>query len=101
MWEANENITEDYHVFVHIIDESGNIVVQSDGKRANWTRPTAGWLPGEYIIDGHTIILPSDIKTGSYIVNVGLYNNLNYERLVSDEFPDGSVPITEILYKVN
>ncbi len=101
VWEANENITEDYHVFVHIIDESGNIVVQSDGKPANWTRPTAGWLPGEYIIDGHTIILPSDIKTGSYIVNVGLYNNLNYERLVSDEFPDGSVPITEILYKVN
>ena len=101
VWQANVNITEDYHVFVHILDESGNIVAQSDGKPANWTRPTAGWLPGEYIFDDHTIVLSSDIETGSYIINAGLYNNLNYERLVSDEFPDGSVQIIEIFYRAN
>jgi hypothetical protein len=101
VWEANVKISESYHVFVHIIDESGNLVAQSDGEPASWTRPTTGWLPGEYIVDDHEIVLPTDIEPGSYIIYTGLYNNLDQQRLISDEFSDGSVRITEISYGDN
>ena len=99
VWEANVKVSESYHVFVHIIDESGNLVAQSDGEPAGWTRPTTGWLPGEYITDNHEIVLPTDIMPGSYNIYAGLYNNLDHRRLVADEFPDGSVRITEIHYR--
>ena len=101
VWEANAKISESYHVFVHIIDESGNLVAQSDGEPARWTRPTTGWLPGEYIADDHEIVLPTDIEPGSYIIYTGLYNNLDQQRIISSEFSDGSVRITEISYGDN
>ena len=68
-------MSESYHVFVHIIDESGNLVAQSDGEPAGWTRPTTGWLPGEYISDNHEIVLPIDVMPGFYNIYAGLYNN--------------------------
>ncbi|HJO91498.1 MAG TPA: hypothetical protein QF606_07495, partial [Anaerolineales bacterium] len=101
VWEANAKMSESYHVFVHVIDESGNLVAQSDGEPAGWTRPTTGWLPGEYVADNHEIVLPTDIMPGSYNIYAGLYNNLDHRRLVADEFSDGSVRITEIHYGDN
>ena len=101
VWEANANILEAYRVFVHIIDESGNLIAQSDEEPAGWTRPTTGWLPGEYIIDNHEIILPTDIEPGVYNIYAGLYNDLNHQRLISDKFSDGSVKITEITFGDN
>tara|TARA_B100002003_G_C13906975_1_gene441568 strand:- start:98 stop:760 length:663 start_codon:yes stop_codon:yes gene_type:complete len=98
VWEATANIPEAFHVFVHIIDESGNLIAQSDGEPAGWTRPTTGWLPGEYVVDSHEIILPTDMEPGSYNIYTGLYNNKNYQRLISDEFIDGYVKITEFTF---
>ena len=98
VWKATANIPEAYHVFVHIIDESGNLIAQSDGEPAGWTRPTTGWLPGEYVVDSHEIILPTDMESGSYNIYTGLYNNKNHQRLISDEFIDGYVKITEFTF---
>ncbi|HIE39771.1 MAG TPA: hypothetical protein EYP77_12045 [Anaerolineae bacterium] len=52
---------------------NGRIVAQSDGVPAGWTRPTTGWLPGEYIVDTRVLTLPPDVPPGVYTLQTGLY----------------------------
>ncbi|MCA9916967.1 MAG: hypothetical protein KC445_03400, partial [Anaerolineales bacterium] len=73
VWQAETELSESYRVFVHVLGEDGRIVAQADGLPANWTRPTSGWLPGEFIIDQHTIILPATLPPGNYTLTTGLY----------------------------
>jgi hypothetical protein len=44
-------------------------------------------VPGEYVADGHTIVVGPDIEPGSYRLAVGLYDPVSGARLT---LPDGS-----------
>ncbi|MDY7076773.1 MAG: glycosyltransferase family 39 protein, partial [Chloroflexota bacterium] len=55
VWRAETETSTSYHVFLHLLDSEGKLVAQSDTIPANWSRPTTGWLPGEYITDVHTL----------------------------------------------
>lgn len=81
VWQALEEIPTAYHVFVHLVDEQGAIVAQADGEPANWTRPTTGWAPGEYIADSHTLTLPPESDLSELHLQVGLYDPLSGQRL--------------------
>ncbi|HUM67851.1 MAG TPA: hypothetical protein PLK31_03260, partial [Chloroflexota bacterium] len=80
-WRADAVFPTSYRVFVHLVDESGQIIAQSDGEPANWTRPTTGWLPGEYITDAHTLTLPAELSSGPLSLRVGLYDPQTGQRL--------------------
>ena len=73
VWRAEDTPSISYHVFLHLRDPEGRVVAQSDGVPANWSRPTTGWLPGEYITDVRTLILPPDLSAGNYTLSAGLY----------------------------
>jgi hypothetical protein len=96
VWKARVEIPESYRVFVHLLDGRGGLRAQSDGEPAGWSRPTSGWLPGEYVSDYHVLTLPGDLEPGSYSLRVGMYHPRSGERLAADAFPDGSVVLTEI-----
>ncbi len=81
VWQADNETTTSYRVFIHLVDENGQIVAQSDGEPAGWTRPTTGWLPGEIILDAHNLSL-ENVPAGSYQLNVGLYDPSTGVRLV-------------------
>jgi hypothetical protein len=81
LWRADTTFPTSYHVFVHLVDENGQLIAQSDGEPANWTRPTTGWLPGEYILDEHTLTLPETLPAGQLALRVGLYHPETGERL--------------------
>lgn len=81
-WHALATPTEDLSVFVHVEDANGRIVAQSDAIPANWSRPTLGWVAGEYILDPRT--LPA-LPAGEYKVFVGLANRLTGTRLPTAE----------------
>jgi hypothetical protein len=83
IWQANNETTTSYRVFVHLVDESGQIVVQSDGEPAAWTRPTTGWLPGEIILDAHNLSL-ENVPAGSYQLHIGLYDPATGVRVALD-----------------
>jgi len=83
VWQADAETAVSYHVFVHLIDENGQIVAQSDGEPAAWTRPTTGWLPNEIILDTHNLSL-ENVPTGSYQLNIGLYNPETGVRVAGD-----------------
>jgi hypothetical protein len=77
LWHDLINIDSDLIAFIHIEDSAGHIVAQSDSVPANWSRPTLGWAPGEYILDPHT--LPK-LPPGDYTLYVGLADRLSGQR---------------------
>ena len=81
VWRADGEASVGYHAFVHLVDETGNILAQSDAVPAGWTRPTTGWLPGEYVVDVHTLNLPNALPDGPLTLRVGLYDPVTGERL--------------------
>jgi hypothetical protein len=79
-WRAEAKPARDYKAFVHVLDEAGALVAQSDAVPANWTRPTSSWAAGERIEDRHGLGLPPG--TGPVVVRVGMYDPGSGERLV-------------------
>jgi hypothetical protein len=94
IWRAEETPTTSYRVFVHLLDSAGRLIAQSDAVPADWTRPTTGWLPGEYIADTHTLTIPPGTPAGEHTLSAGLYVP-GGERLTT---PDGSdaIPLTTL-----
>ncbi|HUV74700.1 MAG TPA: glycosyltransferase family 39 protein [Anaerolineae bacterium] len=92
-WRAKAMPGTDYTVFVHVVDENGNIVAQSDSAPLNGQYPTSIWSPGESIVEERTIAAPG----GEYRVFVGLYrlDTLERVRVVLDGEPlqDARVPL--------
>jgi hypothetical protein len=83
IWRAEAETPTDYRVFVHLVDATGAIVAQSDAAPAGWARPTTGWLPGEYVLDTHTLTLPATLPAGPLSLRVGLYDPDTGARLLS------------------
>lgn len=82
VWQSEAEFATSFHVFVHLVDNSGQIVAQSDGEPAGWSRPTTSWVVGEYIIDEHQLFLPKSAPDGPLHLRVGLYNPVSGERLL-------------------
>ena len=90
-WLDNQTPDQSYRVFVHLQAADGMLAAQSDGVPTNWTRPTTGWLPGEYVVDARSLHLPPDLAPGTYTLSAGLYRADTGARLTTSEFPDGQV----------
>jgi hypothetical protein len=73
VWRAEAETHTSYRVFLHLLDSDGTLVAQSDSIPANWTRPTTGWLPDEYITDVHVLALPTEAPPDTYSLSAGLY----------------------------
>ncbi len=69
VWQAKSEMGESYRAFLHLLDADGNLVSQSDGEPANWSRPTSGWLRGEVVIDTRTLTAPGP---GEYTLAAGI-----------------------------
>jgi len=74
VWRAADSPGLGYSAFVHLQDEAGRVWAQSDSVPADWTRPTTGWVAGEYITDTHRLALPADLRPGRYHLFAGLYD---------------------------
>jgi hypothetical protein len=84
VWQAQSEMSTSYRIFVHEVDGNDQIIAQSDGEPVGWTRPTTGWMPGEYIVDQHPfliLLLPDDTPS----IRVGLYNFATGQRLLTDQ----------------
>ena len=73
-WQAQAVPERDYAVFVHLVNEAGEIVAQVDSIPAGGTRPTTGWRAREVITDSHNLPIPADLPPGPYRVYLGLYD---------------------------
>ncbi len=87
-WKAGTDLTGDYNVFVHLLDEQGRVLAQRDGVPANGIYPTWAWMPSEIVEDEHLIPLDSDVPPGEYRLAIGLYEPDTLRRLGATD-PEG------------
>ena len=73
-WRTEQAISSRYKVFVHLYDDSGQLVAQTDSEPGGALRPTDTWLPDETVIDRYGVVIPPDADAGRYILAVGLYD---------------------------
>ena len=72
-WRADKKPTRDFSVFVHVIDQNGNVVHQIDAKPLQWTYPTVEWPAGQEVDDVY--VIGSEVSSSEDLsLAVGLYN---------------------------
>jgi hypothetical protein len=67
-----------YTIFVHLVSPAGELVAQQDRPPL---LPSSLWVPGERVIDQHTLVLPADLLKADYQVCVGLYHWSDFKRV--------------------
>ncbi len=73
-WQGLSEMDQLYTVFLHLVDEEGQIVTQHDrGPGIRAKDPTTSWLPGEVVPDPVDLSLPPDLAPGQYTFRIGLY----------------------------
>lgn len=78
-WENHAAHGEVLTVFVHLLDEGGNIVANAD----HWPGglPTDILDSGQIVTDRFEMALPDDLPSGDYRVRVGIYDAASGRRL--------------------
>ncbi len=89
-WEATGNITEDYRLFLHVVDENGEIVTQGDNRPVPHLL-TYNWMVGYPLYSELPLDMPD--APGTYEIYGGLYNDTG--RLSIDA-PDNRILLATI-----
>jgi hypothetical protein len=78
-WEKVDQFGEVYNVFVHVLNEDDEIVLQAD----HWPGglPTNILDAGQVVTDRVPLPLPADLPPGEYRIRVGLYSAESGRRL--------------------
>ncbi len=95
IWESlTDGAAIDYAVFVHLLAEDGHVIAQHDGSPASGSRPTSGWVSGEYISDTHDIAFHEEAYQGPARIAIGMYDPATGERLqLSDGLDQLILPV--------
>jgi hypothetical protein len=80
-WNALRRMEKDYTVFVHLVDEEGNIWGQKDNPPVDGFYPTSQWEGGEIMRDQYDLIISPDARPGDYGLEVGMYLAETGERM--------------------
>lgn len=80
-WKSLAAVDEDYDMFIHLRDESGAIVAQSDRQPLSGLAPTSKWQQGDLIRDPIVLPLPANLAPADYQLFVGVYLRETGERL--------------------
>jgi len=102
-WQAQKKMTEDYTVFVHVVDEEGTIWGQHDSQPVNGYYPTSFWNQDEIVKDKHAFVVSEDTPAGEYRIEVGMYRLADGQRLVivdqDGQILDNKVLLSKIVVK--
>lgn len=80
-WQALSTMETSYTVFIHLLDEEGDLRGQRDSVPGGGSLPTTGWMSGEVITDRYDISIASDAPAGGYRLLVGMYEPVSGKRL--------------------
>jgi 4-amino-4-deoxy-L-arabinose transferase-like glycosyltransferase len=80
-WRADAAPGQDMTIFVHLLDQDGNLIAQHDGPPREGLMPTLAWQAGDVIDDPHLLMLPPDSPPGQYTLRIGVYESATKERL--------------------
>ena len=81
-WKALGPTDQEAVVFVHLLSADGRLIAQHDSQPAGGSRPTTGWVEGEYIADHHALQWVEAGYTGTAEIEIGLYDPTTGQRLL-------------------
>jgi hypothetical protein len=87
-WQALGASERPHTVFVHLLDQGGDIRGYGDSEPAGGQLPTTGWLAGEYVKDPHDVMIRTDAPAGTYRLAIGVYDPATGERLKTADGAD-------------
>lgn len=73
-WRAEQSSQVAYTVFVHLLDKGDQLWGQVDAQPLGGEYPTTGWVAGEVIADPYTVASDATAPSGTYWVEVGMYD---------------------------
>lgn len=73
-WQTDRSLDKRYKIFLHLVNDRGNIVAQRDSEPGGGLALTTIWEPGEIQIDNHGLFLPFGLEPGRYTLLIGLYD---------------------------
>ncbi|MBX3056839.1 MAG: glycosyltransferase family 39 protein [Anaerolineae bacterium] len=93
-WQVAQKSDHLLATFVHLLDENGQLVAQSD----QWPGglPAHLWAARQVITDVHTLTLPADAPPGPYHLAIGLYYPANGLRLPAFDTHGRAYPNNQI-----
>jgi len=80
-WQVTQQTDQNYKLFIHLLDQEGNLVQQLDTYPYNSVYHTSYWQAEEIISDSYTLTLDGDFLPGSYTLKTGWYLEQTGERL--------------------
>ncbi|MCP5095465.1 MAG: hypothetical protein GY943_07930, partial [Chloroflexi bacterium] len=80
-WQSLAPISDNFTIFVQILDAQDRIVGQVDSWPVQGTYPTSQWSPGEIVVDPIVVQLDADMPPGEYRLQVGWYLLATLRRL--------------------
>lgn len=76
-WTTSQTLTGRYKVFIHLVDEAGQIVAQRDSEPGGGGQPTIIWQQHVPVEDRHALLIPNDLPPSHYTLMIGLYDSVN------------------------
>lgn len=80
-WRTDNGFSEDYTVFVHLVNPNDVLIAQHDKPPLEGRYPTSWWHPGETVTDDFHLTLPDKPAPGERRICVGMYLPESGERL--------------------
>jgi hypothetical protein len=73
-WQALALMKQDYSVFLHLVDGSGQVMVMDDGMPYTQPKRTSRWLPGQIMQEVRALKAPLDMPVGLYGIELGVFS---------------------------
>jgi len=83
-WQALQRTSEDYEVFVQIVNDDGDVVGATHDFPYNGMYRSRIWKQNELTATHHWLRLSEDLPVGRYTIRTGLYRMLHNEPLIAE-----------------
>ncbi len=96
LWQSDEAISQNYSIFVHVLDQQGNLISQADGVPYDGLYPLTHWLPNSLIKDVRQL----DLNSQAHTLALGIYDPAADRRLPATDVQDNPLPNNSFLIPV-
>jgi Dolichyl-phosphate-mannose-protein mannosyltransferase len=80
-WRAEKPLSQDYTVFVHLLDAQNRIVAQSDSPPRGGSYPTHAWSTGDIVSDVYQFSIDRAGLANISHIAIGMYTTADGQRL--------------------
>jgi hypothetical protein len=91
-WQARAPISNDYMLFVHVLDANGARVGGVDVPPGGAREPTSAWRPGSYLSAPLQAPILPNLPAGTYWIAIGVYDPRSGARLDLRAVPQPLAP---------